>query len=49
MKLRDKKENLVKKAIFWQFRASQYTQQKKFDSMPMNFYVEFLETCYEKI
>ena len=30
MKLSDKKGNSVKKAIFWQFRASQYTQQNRF-------------------
>ena len=29
MKLRAGQEYLVKKAIFWQFRASQYTQQNQ--------------------
>ena len=49
MKLRTGQESSVKKAIFWQFQASQSTQQKKIDCVQMNFYVEFLDTCYEKI
>ena len=50
MKLRTDQENMVKKAIFWQFLASQYTQLKKIvDRVQMIFYVEFLDTCYEKI
>ena len=49
MKLRSGRENSVKKAIFWQFWASQCTRLKKFDCVQMNFYVEFLDTCYEII
>ena len=48
MKLRTGQENSVKKAIFWQFRASQYTQQKNFDCVQMSFYEEFLDTSDEK-
>ena len=49
MKLRAGQENSVKKAIFWQLPASQHTQLKIFDCLQMNFYVEILDTCYEKI
>ena len=49
IKLSEKKENSVKKAIFWQCRASQYTEKKIFYRMQMNFYVKFLDNCYEKI
>ena len=43
MKLRTGRENSVKTATFWRFRAFQYT------CVQMTFYVEFIDTCYEKI
>ena len=50
LKLRTGQEKSVKKAIFFgnSWRLS-ILSENNFDCVRMNFYVEFFDTCYEKI